>query len=390
MELLALRQRIAQGENLHTEFKAGPINPDKLAAELTAFANTDGGLLLFGVDDERNIVGVDDVDALARLVDQVAYQNCEPPLTVVQEVVRTEGGPVLVVRIPKGEQRPYRTRRGDYFVRTTSGRRRASRQELLRLFQAAESLFFEETLVLQATVDDLDLRDFDRFCRMFIGESAVDDQQLLKNWRLLKERDGEYHPTLAAILLFGREPQLFLPYAYVTAARILGRDTAGEPVDVKRIDGPLFRIHEDTYRFLKIHLLTPHRIVGFEPEAFPELPETALRETVANALVHRDYTIASPIRVFILDDRVEIRSPGGLPNTVTVERAKSGMAHVLRNAQIYTAFYRAGLVTDTGNGIRRVIRAVEKATGKEPEIRDEGAELVVVLPRNPTIAGEAG
>ncbi len=380
MDWRDLAERIRKGENLHTEFKQGLVHPDDLAAELVAFVNTDGGWLIFGVTDDREILGVEDPDRLAQQVDQVAYQNCEPPLTVVQETVTTpEGKTLLVVRIPKGDLRPYRTRRGDYFIRTSSGRRRASRQELLRLFQAAESFFYEETLVLQASLTDLDLEAFREFRERVVGNVSTDDRQLLLNWKLVREYEGGLYPTVAAILLFGRSPQRFIPYAYVSAARIPGKDTAGEPSDVKRIEGHLFRILEDTARFLYLHLPIPHRIEGFQPEAKPELPEVALREVVVNALVHRDYTIHAPIRIFILDDRVEVRSPGTLPNTVTIEMIKDGMAHVLRNPLLYTFFLKAGYVTDTGNGLRRAIQMVKKVTGKEPVLSEEGTEFVVRL-----------
>ncbi len=384
MDWLDLAERIRKGENLHTEFKQGPVHPDDLAAELVAFANTDGGWLIFGVTNDREILGVEDPDHLAQQVDQVAYQNCEPPLTVVQETVTTpEGKTLLVVRVPKGDLRPYRTRRGDYFIRTSSGKRRASRQELLRLFQAAESFFYEETLILQATLTDLDLEAFREFRERVVGDVSANDRQLLLNWKLVREYEGDLYPTVAAILLFGRAPQRFIPYAYISAARIPGEDTAGEPSDVKRIDGKLFTILEDTARFLHIHLRIPHKIEGFQPEDKPELPEAALREVVVNALVHRDYTIHAPIRIFILDDRVEVRSPGRLPNTVTTEMIKDGMAHVLRNPLLYTFFLKAGYVTDTGNGLRRAIQMAKEATGKEPVLSEEGAEFVVKLFRRP-------
>lgn len=380
MDWLELEERIRKGERLHTEFKQGPVHPDDLAAELVAFANTDGGWLIFGVTDDRELLGVEDPDRLAQQVDQVAYQNCEPPLTVLQETVTTpDGKTLLVVRVPKGDLRPYRTRRGDYFIRTSSGKRRASRQELLRLFQAVESLFYEETLVLQATLTDLDLEAFREFREKVVGDIPVDDRQLLRNWKLVREYEGGLHPTVAAILLFGRTPQRFIPYAYVSAARIPGEDTAGEPSDVKRIEGKLFSILEDTARFLHLHLRIPHKIKDFTPEAKPELPEAALREVVVNALVHRDYTIHAPVRVFILDDRVEVRSPGTLPNTVTIHMVQYGMAHVLRNPLLYTFFYRAGFVTDTGNGLRRAIQLIKDHTGKEPVLLEEEAEFVVKI-----------
>lgn len=380
MDWMELEERIRKGENLHTEFKRGPVHSDNLAAELVAFANTDGGWLIFGVSDDRELVGVEDPDRLAQQIDQVAYQNCKPPLTVLQETITTpDGKTFLVVRVPKGDLRPYQTRRGDYFIRTSSGKRRASRQELLRLFQAVESLFYEETLVLQATLTDLELESFRRFREKVVGDVSADDRQLLLNWQLVREYEGSLYPTVGAVLLFGRAPQRFIPYAYVSAARIPGQDTAGEPSDVKRIEGKLFTILEDTARFLRLHLRIPHEIKDFKPESKPELPESALREVVVNALVHHDYTIHAPVRVFILDDRVEVHSPGTLPNTVTIEMVKSGMAHVLRNPLLYTFLYRAGFVTDTGNGLRRAIQRVKEATGKEPVFSEEETEFVVKI-----------
>lgn len=380
MDWLDLLERIRKGENLHTEFKQGPIKSDELAAELVAFANTDGGWLIFGVTDDGDIVGVDDPDQLAQQVDQVASQNCRPPLTVIQETITTpDGKKLLVVRVPKGDLRPYQTRKGYYYIRTSSGRRHASRQELLRLFQATESFFYEETLVLQATLTDLDLEAFHEFREKVVGDVSADDRQLLLNWRLVREYEGSFYPTVAAILLFGRAPQRFIPYAYISAARIPGEDTAGEPSDAKRIEGNLFTMLEDTARFLRLHLRIPHKIEGFKPEPRPELPEVALREVVINALVHRDYTIHAPIRIFILDDRVEVHSPGSLPNTVTIEMIKDGMAHVLRNPLLYTFFLKAGYVTDTGNGLRRAIQMVKEATGREPVLLEEEAEFVVKL-----------
>jgi ATP-dependent DNA helicase RecG len=166
VDWLELQRRIDKWENLHTEFKEWPIRPADLAAALVAFANTDGGQLILGVADDRRFVGLNDPDAVMQTVDQVTYQNCEPPLTVVQETVRADNGAIVVViNVPQGDQRPYRTIRGDYFIRTSSGRRRASRQELLRLFQAVESLFYDETVVLRASSADLNAQAFDRFLR---------------------------------------------------------------------------------------------------------------------------------------------------------------------------------------------------------------------------------
>ena len=386
MDLFELHQRIAKWEDLHTEFKVEQSSSNDLAESLVAFANTDGGQLILGVAKDRKIVGVEDSDRTMQRLDQIAYNNCEPPLTIVQESVTSEDGAiVIVVNIPKGDQRPYRTNRGDYFIRTTSGRRRASRQELLRLFQATESLYYDETMVLRSSVADIDAVAFENYVQQAyqrpLEQVGINYEDLLRNLGYIREQDGNLYPTMACMLFFGREPQRFFPHAHVIAARIPGIDFSSPPSDNKQISGPAAAMLEDSVRFLHIHLRIAHRIQGFEPETHHELPEEALREVLVNALSHRDYTVAAPIRVFVFDDRVEVRTPGGLPNTVTIEAIRLGAVHVLRNPTIYTLFSRLGLVTGIGTGVYRAIQQVLEFTHQEPALFLEGNEFIISLPK---------
>jgi len=380
MDLTELRERIARWENLHTEFKQRLVHPDDLAASLVAFANTDGGQLILGVSESREIVGVEDPDRVTRDVDNAATNNCEPPITVIQETLQPEaGGTVVVVNVPKGDMRPYRTNRGVFYVRTSSGRRQASREELLRLFQATESLFYDETPLLRLSLDDIDLSYFEYFLRE-TGQSSLiengDRERLLANWSLVVNE----HPTVAGILLFGRDPQRHLPYAQINAARFPGTDSSFDPLDRKDLTGRLLEVIDQAERFLYLHLPVPHEIRGFEPEPKPELPKEALREAIVNAVAHRDYTIRGPIRLFIFDDRIEIHTPGRPPNSVDAEAMRAG-AHVVRNPWIYARLSDAGLVTRAGTGIRRIIRLVREATGREVDIKVSDFEVLLTIPR---------
>ena len=147
------------------------------------------------------------------------------------------------------------------------------------------------------------------------------------------------------------------------------------------IEGRLVDMLQDTLRFLDLHLPRPHHIRGLEPEGKPEFPVEVLREALVNAVAHRDYTISAPIRVLIFDDRIEIRTPGQLPNTVTLDSLRVGV-HVLRNPTLYNILLKRGLVTDAGSGIPRMIRVLREATQREPRFCLEGNEFVVVLPRS--------
>ena len=382
MDLAELRARIERWEDLHTEFKQWPVHPDDLAASLVAFANTDGGQLILGVSETREIVGVGDPDRVTREVDNVAVNNCEPPVTVVQETLRPEtGGTAVVVNVPKGDMRPYRTNRGVFYVRTSSGRRQASREELLRLFQATESLYYDETPLLRLSREDLDLGSFKAFLRD-TGQSYLiengDLEHLLVNWSLISGG----HPTVAGILLFGLNPQQHLPYAQINAARFPGNDGSFDPLDRKDLTGRLLEVIDQAERFLYLHLPVPHEIRGFEPEPRPELPKEALREAIVNAVAHRDYTVRGPIRLFVFDDRIEVHTPGRPPNGVGAEAMRAGV-HVVRNPRIYARLSEAGLVTRAGTGIRRIIRLVREATGREVEIQVSDFEVLLTIPRKP-------
>lgn len=387
MNLAELTTCLQRGENLHTEFKQWPLHPDDLAAAIVAFANTDGGRILLGVNDQGQVVGIDENerDRVTQTVDNVAYNNIQAPATVVVETVADEQGRnVLVVNVPKGSQRPYRTNRGLYFVRTASGKRQASREELLRLFQAVESLYYDEVPLLQSSLADIEAQARDDLLRMVaergIDLESIEPHRVLLNWHLLHQSNDHFSLTIAGALFLARQPQRLLSTAYLSALRIPGGDISLEPSDQKRIEGRLLNVIEDALRFLHIHLLRPHRIQGFEPEVQNELPETVLREAMVNALAHRDYTVSAPIRLIVFDDRIEIRSPGKLPNGVTLESLPLGI-HTLRNPMIYSMFLRLGLVTDAGTGIPRLIRLTRQAVGRDPDLRLEGNEFVLSLPR---------
>jgi len=287
MTLTELKSRIQNWEDARTEFKLQAVHADDLPAAIVAFANADGGQLIIGVSNERRVIGVTDPDKL---------RQC-------------------------------------YYLRTGSGRRQASREELLRLFQVAESMFYDEFPMVRLGLEDLDLeavRTFVEQTRLAEGLPEIALERLLRNWRLMSGNN----PTIAGLILFGRDPQLHLPFAQINAARIPGTEIANEPSDRKDFTGRLLDVIDQAMRFLYLHLAIPHKIQGLEPEPRPELPNAALREAVINAVAHRDYTVQGPIRLFVFDDRVEFHNPGKPPNSVDAEAMRMG-SHVVRNPHIY-------------------------------------------------------
>lgn len=381
MNNLELKELINKGEGHHLEFKEEDENNSDFAKVMVSFANTDGGKILIGVKDDGTIVGVSNSDLIMQKINNIAYNNCEPPITILQETAKIDNKTIIIVNVPKGTQRPYRTNDGKYYIRSANVCRNASREELLRIFQSSKSIFFDETPT-NAEISEFNFESFKKFISNYLMLEIEDKTDLLhyaKNFHLLDENQA---PTITGILFFGDEPQKFLPQARIIAAAIKGNDIAIEPFDKKEISGTIPEMLEDTERFLKIHLQTKHKISGFEKEVFEELPLTALREGIVNAIAHRDYTINAPIRIFIFSDRIEIRSPGLLPNTVSIESIKVGGSHVLRNPTIYNMLVKYKMVTDLGSGVRRMIKLIKEHTGKEPILEIQHNEFVVTIQRS--------
>lgn len=379
MNKAELRKRIEKGENLNTEFKGRLPDKESLAKSIVCLANTDGGQLIIGVAESGEISGVDDLDQTIRTVDDVAFNRCQPPITVIQETVKIEAKTVLVVNIPKGSQRPYRTGSGLYYIRSTNKCRQASREDLLRLFQETESIYYDESVIFRATYKDLDAAYFEDFLKRYIDITVSDAE--LKNYLRNLKLVANNKPTLSGVLFFGKEPQFLIPYAKIVAAYIPGRDISTPPADRKDIEGKVSEVLDDARRFLRLYLMEEHQIKGFESEIKFEVPEAALREAVVNAIAHRDYTISAPIRLLIFKGRIEIRTPGKLPNTVTIESIKIGGAHVLRNPTIYNLLAKMGLVTDLGSGVRRIIYLVKEHLKKEVHLEETESEFVLIIPR---------
>lgn len=252
----------------------------------------------------------------------------------------------------------------------------------MSLFQSVRSLYYDETTLRRSSVADFAVGAFDELIGEMRGQEAVGiaTARLQHNWSLTAETDDGERPTIAGMLFLGTRPQQFIPQAYISALRIPGTTIDAEPADQLRIEGRLLAMLSEAARFLEIHLRRPHTIRGFEPEDRPELPGVVLREPVTNALAHRDYAVASPIRLIVFDNRIEVRTPGRLPNSVELDALPIGV-HVLRNPAIYNMLLRTGRVTDAGSGIPRMIRALREASGAHPTFRLDGNEFIVAIPR---------
>ena len=375
-----LRELIVRWEGPHIDFKRSIGSTIELAKDLVCFANGDGGQLVVGVSEDREIVGVKDADNVMTRVDQAAFDSCYPPVSTRSETVLVEGKTVVIITVARGDQRPYSTREGKYYIRSGSRCRMASREELLRLFQATSALFYDEQPRPRLDLSSLDLDEVERHASERLGSEAraLELDRLLHAWRLA---DGP-RPTVGGMVLFGRVPQQELESTRVVAAAFRGNDSGADMLDRTDVIGGLFDVVDQLVSFLRIHLPTGHEIRAFEPEQRPSIPEVALREAIINALVHRDYTISGPIRLFVFDDRVEVHSPGRPPNSVDDAAMRAGI-HVTRNPHIYSRVADAELASRAGTGIRRISRVLREAGLPELGISISDAEVILTMRRAP-------
>jgi len=374
---------IAGGEDSRTQFKLKFDNIDKLSAEIAAMANSEGGTILVGVSDEGEIVGVEDLQKLNQWVSNAASQKILPPIQVITDNVIYNNKLVVCIKVPLGTNKPYAVNQTDFWVKVGADKRRATREELQRLMQAAAILHADEKVIPGTGIKDLNLKLFQDFYSEEYEEELPEDPNdlatILSNLKLLK--DGQ--TTLAGLLLFGKKPAIFLPQFVIKAVCFVGEDESDNTfIDKTMIAGILSSQFQNAMAFFKRNLKYVQRDSGsFNVAGELEIPIRALEEAVTNALLHRDYLIQSSIRIFIFSNRVEIMSPGILPNTVTVENIKQGI-QVARNPILLSfaaklsrhKFEELGLkipYSGIGTGIKRILKECSNAGIAPPEFIED-------------------
>jgi predicted HTH transcriptional regulator len=380
MDREELKELIEKGEDSFAEFKEEKVHTDDLAAEIIAFANTEGGNLIVGVSDEGEIIGVTNLDKEMQRIDNICANNCEPTIYTTIEKLVIDDKKILIVQIPKGPQRPYRTNRGIHYIRTASGKRIASPGELRLMHQTSGALYYDELPVPNTSIKDVRVEYFEEFLESCFGNNienlGIKTEDLMKNMKILTPYEGNLVTTIGGLLFFGKKPEYRLPYCKVTIVRFFGNDF-GETFEKKDIEGRLIDQIERTEIILKDYLRSKTKIEGFKKE-MPrvEIPIESLREAVINAVAHRNYQLPSQIRIFVFDNRIEIKSPGKLPNSVSVENIRLGFP-LHRNPLIVSLLAKEHRMTEIGTGIPRMIRLLREHTGREPDLEERDQEFVV-------------
>ncbi len=388
METAELLEIVARGEDGKHQFKANFTNVDSLAAEMVAFSNSGGGLILIGVNNDGTFSGLsrEDMGRLNQLVSNGASQSVRPPINPRTENVSAPVGLVMAVTIADGISRPYMDNSGAIWVKSGSDKRKAtSREEIQRMYQSAGLIHGDEIPANGLTIADLDAEYFKAFFEKSFGES-VDKQPiqlaaLLENMNLMK--NGVFN--ISGALLFAKNPSFRLPVFIVKAISYPGSEIdEARYIDSQDISGKIADIFQRSMSFVLGNIRHKQEEQGINAPGIPEIPRIVLEELIANALIHRDYFVSAPVRIFVFEDRITIISPGHLPNNLTIGNIKSGNSNI-RNPILASYATRILPYRGLGSGI---IRALKAWPNIEFQDDHEGNQFSAIIRRQTQLAEE--
>jgi ATP-dependent DNA helicase RecG len=368
---------ISGGGSASVAFLPETASPRKVGETLAALANAHGGVLLLGVNTAGQVMGLA-APASARDQALEAALLAEPPLVLpLPELVTLAGRELCAVHVPPGLSQVYSIK-GQYLTRAGKENRVMSTAELRTLLIARGEGHFESAVAPGAVRAELDDDAVARYLDRLSGLAATSPSAaLLARGCLQPAPQGAFVPTYAGLLLFGRNPQQYLPSAEVIAVRYAGATMSDEFVR-EDIRGPLGDQIRRAEAFLAANMRRGMRIRGFTREEVAEYPLAVAREAVVNAVAHRDYSLrGDSIRLLMFSDRMEVYSPGRLPGHVTLDNLL--YERFSRNEVIVQVLSDLGFIERLGYGIDRMIAAMQEAGLPAPRFEETTAGFRVTL-----------
>ena len=377
-------KQIKAGEVSGVQFKERILDKYDIACELVAFSNSHGGKLVVGIKDktgETNALSYSEVQETTNLLSDIASENVVPSILIKIDTVEVEDGNLVVATVKEGLNKPYHDNKGIVWVKNGADKRKVfDNAELAEMMTDCGSFAPDEAGVRDATVNDLDattIKQFlgNRFERVLekkgltgdaFNEASLDMicsaiakghdcEKILRNLRFIRP-DGTL--TVAAMLLFGKYTQRWMPMMTAKcicfAGNSVGSKVFRDKVNDADMEGNLLHQYDTIMDFFTRNLHNVQVGDEFNSMGKLEIPYTSLVEFTVNSLVHRSLNMKAPVRIFIFDNRVEIHSPGALPNGLTIDDIKAGTSMprnmFLFNNAIYLLPY-----TGVGSGITRAL-----------------------------------
>ncbi len=381
-------KKIQRGESRKVEFKETLPKGTQIAKTSVAFANGAGGDIFLGVDNKHQIIGLTD-EQLSDYPDQLSgmiFDAIRPALIPEIFTINIDTKTLLVVRIHPSHSKPYFIQslgeiKGTY-IRVGTINKKADRAMLIELARQSKNLSFDEEIAYDQSFSDVNTETFFTEYINYTQKHLKPPQ--LKNLKLIKPVYGTSHATQGLQLLCGDNTAF--PYARIQCALFKGI-TPLEFIDRKELSGTLVSQIESAISFLKQHIPLAGKIEGIQRIDRYEISMIALREAVINAVVHRDYSISgSDIKIAIFDDRLEITSPGTLPNSLNIDEIGTGRSEI-RNRAIAATFKKMGIIEQWGTGTAKILSECSDPT---PTYKETGGfvKVTFIRKKNLTLAND--
>lgn len=354
-----LLETIANGETSRVQFKADVTNAVSLAQEMVAFANSKGGQIIIGVHDktgELTGLSFQDIQRINSLLSTAAQEHVKSPIVITSDTVNVDGNRVIVVTVPEGTDKPHTDNSGIVWLKNGADKRKVvSREELARLLQSSGNLYAEEMPIQHSSLADFNTDKFKAFFEAKYKESFEPEEleKHIENLRL--GANGKLN--VAGALLFGNNVARLLPSYFITAVSFWGNNLAEDDYkSSENIYGTLDYLFTRAFDFVHAKLDKLQGDQSFNSLGKSEIPEVVLTEILVNALIHRDYFINDSIKLFVFQNRVEVISPGKLPNSLTEQQIKRGVRRT-RNSLIASLAPDLMQYRGAGSGILRALQA---------------------------------
>ena len=355
---------------------------DAIAKTVIAFSNTSGGKLIVGVNDNREIVGIDGgkVFDMQDKIASIIADNCSPVIMPEIYSVNIDGKLILVIEVVRGNMKPYflkgQGKSDGTYIRIGATNRTADVSTIAELERQKRHISFDEEICYDSTIEQLDISPLRQ---RFESTGKPLNHNKLVNLKLVKSENGKSYPTNALMILLG-----LFPHCTIKCARFKGT-TMSVFTDKKEYGGDIFSMLENTQSFVLNHINLKGEIKGLYRTDTYEIPVPALREALINAIVHRDYVNQGrDIKVGIYDDIVNIATPGGLPHSITMEDVFNGRSEA-RNRVVARVFKELGLIEQWGSGINRIMTACQEYGLPIPQIAEQNDFFDVEIIRPQTI-----
>jgi ATP-dependent DNA helicase RecG len=360
---------IHSGEGYTVEFKRN-VNSD-ISKELVAFANSSGGRLFIGIEDDGIVHGVQVTNELKAKIQSMA-RDCDPSIIVELEVFNN----IVIIQVPEGKNKPYRCANG-FYIRSGASCSNLSTQEIVEFIQSEGKVRFEDlpspTACYPAILNE---GAINRYLRLAGISGVIGIEEILTNLGVLRDGGPQLVLNNAGVLFFAKQPACFLPHCVVTCFLFKG-NTKVHILDRKSFAFDLLTNIDEALIFVERHLNLAYEIKELRRKEILEIPEFVLREAIINAVAHRDYfERGANVQVDIFDNRVEISNPGGLPKGLKPENF--GKHSVARNSLIAALLHRCNYVERAGTGIQRMREGMKEASLLEPTFEFSGFFTVIL------------